>query len=359
MKKRLALAAAFAFSIIPFTSFADHLEPDEDEITTSGHSVRADVKGYEQSIFDLSDEKLIAGGPCIGQWNINQGNPHVYLGEAADTLSGLNLKDTSWVCTHIEGTVIKDLFKGTNLSGTIWERVYMVNVDMRGADLSGATIRDTIWMANRLSNADLSDVNIRDSEIVVSNLTGANLSGATMINVNLSDVNLTGANLEDADLSDVNLTGANLEDADLSGADLTDVIAENLIGCPSLLPESWVCQDNSLIEEVEEVVEEEEDIEEEEVVVEEEVEEEVVIEEEVLEEETAEAEDIDFDSITKDDLPLKVYCPDRGADLIIREKKKKKGYVVKITRRRGERFFDGRKFRKAVKKFKKALENEC
>ena len=40
-------------------------------------------------------------------------------------------------------------------------------------------------------------------------------------------------------------------------------------------------------------------------------------------------------------------------------KKKKKGYVVKITRRRGERFFDGRKFRKAVKKFKKALENEC
>ena len=97
----------------------------------------------------------------------------------------------------------------------------------------------------------------------------------------------------------------------------------------------------------------------EEEVVEEEVVEEEVVEEEVVEEETAEAEDIDFDSITKADLPLKVYCPDRGADLIIREKKKKKGFVVKITRRRGERFFDGRKFRKAVKKFKKALENEC
>ena len=134
--------------------------------------------------------------------------------------------------------------------------------------------------------------------------------------------------------------------ADLGGANLTDVIAESVRSCPSLLPEGWVCEDNSLIEEVEEVVEEE--------VVEEEV-----VEEEVVEEETAEAEDIDFDSITKADLPLKVYCPDRGADLIIREKKKKKGYVVKITRRRGERFFDGRKFRKAVKKFKKALENEC
>ena len=32
MKKRLALAAALAFSVIPFTSFADHLEPDESEI---------------------------------------------------------------------------------------------------------------------------------------------------------------------------------------------------------------------------------------------------------------------------------------------------------------------------------------
>ena len=125
----------------------------------------------------------------------------------------------------------------------------------------------------------------------------------------------------------------------------------------------WILKaplDSAIHELIDPLIEEEEDIEdeqeiEEDVVVEEEVEE----VEEVLEEETAEAEDIDFDSITKADLPLKVYCPDRGADLIIREKKKKKGFVVKITRRRGERFFDGRKFRKAVKKFKKALENEC
>ena len=32
MKKRLALAAAFAFSISPITSFAKHLEPNEVEI---------------------------------------------------------------------------------------------------------------------------------------------------------------------------------------------------------------------------------------------------------------------------------------------------------------------------------------
>ena len=181
-----------------------------------------------------------------------------------------------------------------------------------------------------------------------SDLSNANLEGAVLSNTNLTNANFSGANLSNANLSD-----ADLEDADLSGAILSGVFAQNLTSCPSLLPEGWVCEDNSLIEEVEEV----EEVVEEEVV--EEVEEEVVIEEEVEEVETTDAEDIDFDSITKDDLPLKVYCPDRGADLIIREKKKKKGYVVKITRRRGERVFDGRKFGKAVKKFKKALENEC
>ena len=151
------------------------------------------------------------------------------------------------------------------------------------------------------------------------------------------------------------MNGANLSGADLRGSDLTDVIAQNLTSCPPALPAGWVCEDNSLIEVVEEEVEEEEVVEE--VVEEEDIEEEEV--EEVEEVETTEAEDIDFDSITKADLPLKVYCPDRGADLIIREKKKEKGYVVKITRLSGERFFDGTKFRKAVKKFKKALKNEC
>ena len=85
---------------------------------------------------------------------------------------------------------------------------------------------------------------------------------------------MSGFNLSNADLSRADLSFARLDNADLSNANLTDVIAENLFGCPSLLPEGLLCEDNSLIE-LEEV--------------------ELVVEEE---EEAAEAEDIDFDSIT-------------------------------------------------------------
>ena len=58
------------------------------------------------------------------------------------------------------------------------------------------------------------------------------------------------------------------------------------------MPTGWVCEDNSLIEEVEEVVEEE-----------------------VVEEETSEAEDIDFDSITVESLPYSVDCPPKNKKL--------------------------------------------
>ena len=52
MKKRLALAAAFAFSVIPFTSFADHLEPDENQIKKGGELVSTKLEDYD--LFSLS-----------------------------------------------------------------------------------------------------------------------------------------------------------------------------------------------------------------------------------------------------------------------------------------------------------------
>ena len=76
------------------------------------------------------------------------------------------------------------------------------DVDLRGANLSGADLS-----AARFIHADL---------------TGANLSGAYLgvvrfINADLSGANLTGG----ASLYAANLSGANLSGADLTGADLT------------------------------------------------------------------------------------------------------------------------------------------
>ena len=60
MKKRLALAAAFAFSIIPFTSFAGHLEPDESEIKKGGELVGTKLEDYDLFSNNFSDDILIA-----------------------------------------------------------------------------------------------------------------------------------------------------------------------------------------------------------------------------------------------------------------------------------------------------------
>ena len=116
-------------------------------------------------------------------------------------------------------------------------------------------------------------------------------------------------------------------------------MAENLIGCPSLLPEGWVCEDNSLIEVVEEVVEEEE-----------------VEEEEVVEEEAAEAEDIDFDSITVESLPYSVDCPPKNKDLKIKQNKNEK-FVVRFAS--GKKFYQGEDFDEALEVFEETYEDKC
>ena len=108
---------------------------------------------------------------------------------------------------------------------------------------------------------------------------------------------------------------------------------ESVRSCPSLLPEGWVCEDNSLIEEVEEVVEEE-----------------------VVEEETAEAEDIDFDSITVESLPYSVDCPPKNKDLKIKQNKKEK-FVVRFQK--GKKFYKGLDFDEAVDVFEETYEDKC
>ena len=267
MKKRLALATAFAFSIIPFTSFADHLK-----IKDNNALIELMISG------DLSHRDL-------------------------------------------EGSSLRMLYESGYLNTS-------------GADFSYANLKDTTLEGANLMNANFSNANLQYTNLADTNLTGADLSGATLVGTILTNANLRNATLNtfitsNNDLSNVDLTGADLSEAILFGLNgFADIKS-----CPDKMPSGWFCENNTFM------IGESSN--------------------ETQEETEKQDEDIDFDSITKADLPLKVYCPDRGADLIIREKKKKKGFVVKITRRRGERFFDGRKFRKAVKKFKKALENEC
>mgnify|MGYP003317191596 CR=1 FL=1 len=112
MKKRLALAAAFAFSIIPFTSFADHLEPDESEIKKGGEFISTKLEDYDLFSNNLSDDILIAfegiegcgysmNGYCI--------KPGADLSDA--DLSGANLSGA-----NLRGTDLRDI-TASNLRG--------------------------------------------------------------------------------------------------------------------------------------------------------------------------------------------------------------------------------------------------
>jgi len=75
--------------------------------------------------------------------------------------------------------------------------------DLRGADLSGADLREADLRGADLSGADLSEADLREAD-----LSGADLSGA----------DLSEADLRGADLSGADLRGAYLREADLSGA---------------------------------------------------------------------------------------------------------------------------------------------
>ena len=80
-----------------------------------------------------------------------------------------------------------------------------VGHDLRGADLSGAALRRSIFDGADLEGANLSGSDLRDASLKRVNLKkaaldGADLRGARMIKANLGLSNLQGARLDGADM---------------------------------------------------------------------------------------------------------------------------------------------------------------
>lgn len=112
------------------------------------------------------------------------------------------------------------------------ERADLINVDLRGVNLSytnlsGADLRnanlggvDLTYID--LSNADLWNTNLSYTELKGSNLWNINLSESDLNNADLSYTNLRGANLSYTNLSYTDLRGADLRYANLNNANLWD-----------------------------------------------------------------------------------------------------------------------------------------
>src|SRR5215216_5917638 len=107
-----------------------------------------------------------------------------------------------------------------------------VVVDLKGADLSeaslgainlhGANLSEANLMAADLSEAHLQGADFLKADLRGANLKKAKLSDADLSGAHLSAVNLHGADLRGADLSDRSLSDADLRGADLSEANLRD-----------------------------------------------------------------------------------------------------------------------------------------
>ncbi len=147
-------------------------------------------------------------------------------------LSGANFQGKDLSYSQLPGANLRNTnFKGANLTG----------VNFFNANLQGATLT-----RSQLNNANLEQADVRNADLQNAQLTQACMSGSILNYSTLFRANLSGANLEGASLLETNvsgailrgaiLTGANLAHAELGDADLSnaDLSHANLAKCELL-----------------------------------------------------------------------------------------------------------------------------
>jgi hypothetical protein len=106
------------------------------------------------------------------------------------------------------------------------------SLDLRGAILKQADLRDAhlegafLWGAH-LERANLRDAHLDGAYLTRTHLEGADLKDAHLEQADLWGAHLEGANLRGAHLEGADLRGAHLEGIDLSGAHLEGAILDN------------------------------------------------------------------------------------------------------------------------------------
>lgn len=135
------------------------------------------------------------------------------------------------------------LRRGAETPGLDFADIFLVNVDLTGANLPKAVFKEVQFYNTTLKNATLTGANFKGCVLgrtggpcsfEGANLTGANFDGANLTGANFKGANLTkatfvgatlaGVNFSGATLDGVNLTDHNLTGANLSGARLAEVL---------------------------------------------------------------------------------------------------------------------------------------
>ena len=103
---------------------------------------------------------------------------------------------------------------------------FSVQLDLRGADLSGRILRGVALYKADLSDAKLASCDLSDAFLNSANLRGANLEAAKLIGAKLIHADLRNANLANARLIKADLTHAILIRANLAEAHLHEAVLE-------------------------------------------------------------------------------------------------------------------------------------
>lgn len=134
-------------------------------------------------------------------------------------LSGLTLKQCDFLCAHLQGAILV----GANLEGALFGPAHLENADLSNANLKRAMLKMAYLDGAKFMSADLERASLRKAELRKVNFVGANLPGAKFAHATLKgatfhEANLTGAEFVQANLVDVSFMAANLEGANLRGA---------------------------------------------------------------------------------------------------------------------------------------------
>jgi uncharacterized protein YjbI with pentapeptide repeats len=127
----------------------------------------------------------------------------------------LYLTDIDLVGANLSGADLR----GVNLSG---------GVDLTGTNFSGAKLDSANFTGSHLIQADLSGADLRRTYFILAKLRGANLTGADLGQADLQWADLSGANLRGGSLESANLVDAILNGADLTGCRVHGVSAWGL-----------------------------------------------------------------------------------------------------------------------------------
>jgi uncharacterized protein YjbI with pentapeptide repeats len=138
-------------------------------------------------------------------------------------------------------------FIGANIKGANFSRARLVNCVMKNADLESSN-----WDRSFLSNVDLAGANLANCRAFDVGVEGALTMPVGWMACPEVDYATPGelaysyvfagpeADLSNRDLTGYGLSGADLEGAKLAGADLRGVYAGGVSGTPASLPEGWV-----------------------------------------------------------------------------------------------------------------------